>query len=208
MTKFLLNATRSLRTAWPVAGLLAWICVVGTGMGLLTAYVNRAEDPDLAPSYVSELASPFSHKYRLLMFAHPHCPCTAASLAELARVMARCADKVDATVHFFRPDDEPDEWVIGNLWRTAKSIPGVNVRIDSQALASTRFRSTISGEVLLYDPSGRLCFHGGITPARGHEGDSLGKSTVISIVTGDHGEVDHAPVFGCVFRPGTQPEGE
>jgi len=201
-----------------LAGLAVWLVAVGTGMGLLCAYTNRAGEPAAPPELVSDwpAASPegcdvanpsraaSSDKYRLLMFAHPHCPCTKASVAELARLMARCVGKVDATVYFYRPDEMPDEWVYGRLWNSAQAIPGVDVTIDRYAEVSTRFGTSVSGDVLLYDPSGRLRFHGGITSGRGHEGDSLGKRAVTSIVMGESANVDHAPVFGCVFRPGSK----
>jgi hypothetical protein len=188
----------------PRAGLAVWLVAVGTGMGLLAGYTNRAGEPAAPPASVSDWPAAASDKYRLLMFAHPHCPCTKASVAELARLMARCVGKVDATVYFYRPDEMPDEWVHGRLWNSAKAIPGVDVTIDRYAEVSTRFGTSVSGEVLLYDSSGRLCFHGGITSGRGHEGDSLGKLAVISIVMGESANVDHAPVFGCVFRPGSK----
>lgn len=189
---------------WHVAGLFAWLIVVGIGVSLLADYAHRPEEPAAAPESVPELTSNSTGRHRLLMFVHPHCPCTKASVAELARLMARCFGEVDATVYFYRPDSKPDEWVYGTLWNSAKAIPGVDVAIDRRAEAGARFQASVSGEVLLYDPSGRLCFHGGITPGRGHEGDSPGKDAVISIVRGESANVDHAPVFGCVFRPGSK----
>ena len=185
-----------------MAALAVWLAAVGTGMGLLSAYSNRAGEPAAPPASIADWQTPSPDKHRLLMFAHPHCPCTKASVAELARLMARCAGKVEATVYFFRPDDKPDEWVHGSLWNSAKAIPGVDVEIDRYAEVSTRFGTTVSGDLLLYDPSGRLRFRGGITSARGHEGDSSGKLAVIAIVNGENTNVDHAPVFGCVSRPG------
>ncbi|HZE13934.1 MAG TPA: hypothetical protein VE086_09265, partial [Chthoniobacterales bacterium] len=35
-------------------------------------------------------------KPTLLMFAHPHCPCTRASIGELAQIMAHAVGKVNA----------------------------------------------------------------------------------------------------------------
>jgi hypothetical protein len=80
----------------------------------------------------------------------------------------------------------------------------VQVRVDPDGAEADRFGSKTSGEVLLYDAYGGLRFQGGITPARGHEGDNLGKSTVASIVRGEPTDVGHSPVFGCVIRPAPQ----
>lgn len=184
-----------------IAALVVWIASVGAGMAFLTAYVNRAGATGIPPQVMSISGGPASHKYRLLMFVHPHCPCTTASLSELSRVMSRCSNQIKADVYFYCPDDKPDEWVTGNLWNSARAIPGVEAWIDRNALASTEFATAISGEVLLYDPVGHLCFHGGITAGRGHEGDNAGKTAVISMARKGRANVDHAPVFGCIFRP-------
>ncbi len=44
--------------------------------------------------------------------------------------------------------------------------------------------SSTSGQVLLYDPSGRLAFSGGITAARGHVGDNAGSDAIVGLVMG------------------------
>ena len=58
-----------------------------------------------------------------------------------------------------------------------------------------------SGQVLLYQPSGRLAFSGGITPARGHSGDNPGSDAVLSLVRREARQADGVPVtcrvFGC-----------
>jgi hypothetical protein len=144
----------------------------------------------------AEVSTP-DGKCRLLMFAHPRCPCTKASISELARIMVNASDKVDATVYFFQPRTSQEHWTTGELWESAAAIPGVRVEADPGGAAAKQFGSTTSGDVLLYDASGRLQFQGGITASRGHEGDNLGKSTVMSILRGDRANVDHSPVFGC-----------
>ena len=45
-----------------------------------------------------------------------------------------------------------------------------------------RFGAATSGEALLYSPSGKLLFHGGITPSRGHEGGSVGRDALVRCV--------------------------
>ncbi len=60
-----------------------------------------------------------------------------------------------------------------------------------------RFGVKGSGHVLLYQPSGRLVFSGGITPSRGHEGDNPGRAAVISLVLQGRSPVNRTPVYGC-----------
>jgi hypothetical protein len=50
--------------------------------------------------------------------------------------------------------------------------------------------------VVLYNAAGALLFSGGITAARGHEGDNAGREMVLAhLAANDAGR--RAPVFGC-----------
>jgi hypothetical protein len=68
---------------------------------------------------------------------------------------------------------------------------------DQGGVEARRFDVEGSGHVLLYAPSGKLLFSGGITPSRGHEGDNAGRSAIVSLILRGHAPVDHTPVFGC-----------
>jgi hypothetical protein len=54
-----------------------------------------------------------------------------------------------------------------------------------------------SGQVLLYDVSGRLVFRGGITAGRGHAGDNVGRDNVVAFLLHDTVPAESTPVFGC-----------
>jgi hypothetical protein len=56
-----------------------------------------------------------------------------------------------------------------------------------------------SGAVLLYSSDGKLLFQGGITPARGHQGDSFGRQRILALLDGDAPDRRDAPVFGCAL---------
>jgi len=111
-------------------GLCVWIVAVVVGWSVLTRYSNQASPRTTAPDLVIPAEVSQSAPYRLLMFVHPRCPCSVASLRELARVMSRCPREVDATIHFYRPETAGDDWVHGNLWDSAMAIPGVRAAID------------------------------------------------------------------------------
>ena len=53
-----------------------------------------------------------------------------------------------------------------------------------------------SGHALLFDRDGHLLFSGGITPARGHEGDNFGASAIAARLAGRPAPAE-TPVFGC-----------
>ena len=131
------------------------------------------------------------------MFAHPRCPCTRASIEELNRLLAQSSGRIAAHVLFFKPSSYPADWTHSELWRTAAAIPGVTVGDDIDNVLARKFGAGTSGYVLLYNPAGQLLFHGGITGSRGHAGDNLGESTVISLALGKSTGVTQTPVYGC-----------
>lgn len=134
----------------------------------------------------------------LLMFMHPHCPCSRASLNNLDRLMTHASDRVRVEILFVEPMDTKPGWARGALWDRATELRGVQVRVDRGGKEAKRFAATVSGQVVVYDEHGRLAFRGGLTPARGHEGDNRGMDLLIARFLGtDRSEYASTPVFGC-----------
>ena len=182
----------------PIAGLV-WIALLTTGFFSLareefTPVAGAAAHPAF-PARSTLALSP--DVPTLILFAHPHCPCTRASMHELAGLMASLQHRVAATVVFPLPQGVAPHWERGELWQEAVAIPGVRARADQDGRETERFGVKGSGHLLLYQPSGRLVFSGGITPSRGHEGDNPGRSAVVSLVVQGRSPVDHTPVYGC-----------
>jgi hypothetical protein len=143
------------------------------------------------------------------MFIHPQCPCSRASLGELANLMAHSPNRPNAYVAFVAPKGYPTSWVKSELWRTAAAIPGVHTVIDPDGLETRRFHSTTSGNVSLYNVAGDLVFSGGITPSRGHFGDSEGLDFALASLSGTTAKPYHSPVFGCpLFNKESGSEGQ
>ena len=138
----------------------------------------------------------------LVMFAHPRCPCSKASVEELALIVEQCGG--DAAIHvvFFRPvgDGNGNRWAKTALWDRATALPGVRVLDDPDGTESARFGAETSGHVLLYDRTGRLKFSGGVTAARGRGGANPGRDAVVAILTGGLVNRHETPVFGCSIR--------
>jgi hypothetical protein len=131
------------------------------------------------------------------MFAHPRCPCTRASVGELALIMRQCYGKVSAHVLIYEPGSSPGGWEQTDLWRRAGAIPGVHVHKDPAGVAARLFGATTSGAVVVYDASGRLVFHGGVTGSRGHSGDNAGRSSVVALINGELPGRHESFVYGC-----------
>jgi len=142
----------------------------------------------------------------LVMLAHPQCPCSHASMGELAQVMARVQGKIRAYVLFYTPRESGSDWQNTETRRSAAQIPGVIVLPDIDGAEAERFGAETSGHTFLFDPSGRLLFNGGITASRGHSGDNVGESALVSLIDNHTAKVGQTFVFGCSFK--TQSRGD
>ncbi|EDY18156.1 conserved hypothetical protein [Chthoniobacter flavus Ellin428] len=136
----------------------------------------------------------------LLMFAHPKCPCTRASLEELNRLLTHCQGQVTTHILFFTPEDAATDWTQTGLWQSARAIPGLRVEADLGGRQAARFGAETSGYVVLYDPRGELLFHGGVTAARGHAGDNTGETAIAALLGARQAETERTPVFGCTLQ--------
>jgi hypothetical protein len=176
-----------------------WIPAVGFGIHTIWQYADtpgRAATPPAAwPA--DTLVRPAPGRATLVIFAHPQCPCSRATIGELAWVMARCREKVEVSVWFYAPAQEPGNWPKTELWRSAAAIPGVRVFEDRDGNEARRFGASTSGQTLLYDPGGHLVFNGGITAFRGHSGDNDGRDAIVSLAFGETPMRRATPVFGC-----------
>lgn len=177
----------------------AWVLMVGIGLGFLWRYENTPGPTAAAPPRwpADSRVHPATDRATLVMLAHPHCPCSRASVGELARLMAQTRGRVTAYVLFLKPAGSSDDWEKTDLWQSAAGIPGVSVVVDDDGVEARRFHAETSGQTVLYDAAGRLLFSGGITGSRGHSGDNTGRSTLVSLLNTGEAERKAAFVFGC-----------
>ena len=176
-----------------------WLTAVTVGMSLVVRHSNTVSAIGKSPStwpldcQIQQDAA----RNTLLMFIHPLCPCTRASLRELARTLAQTGDRLDAYIVVFQPVNKPNNWSHTDLWNAATHIPSVKVISDVDSVIAFQFRVQTSGHVLLYDTTGQLRFSGGITAGRGHDGDNIGHSAIVSLVRGKGQYSNTCSVFGC-----------
>ena len=137
----------------------------------------------------------------LVLFIHPQCPCTAATLEELDRLLGHVGDRVATSVLVYSDEALGPEWTRSSSWSRAQRIPRVRVVADPLGGEAALFGAATSGQACLYAPEGTLLFSGGLTPARGHEGDSLGGAALQSLILGVAAP-PAAPVFGCPLSSG------
>lgn len=182
-----------------VTCITSWLLAIGAGLSVLWGYENTpggaAKPPRQWP--VDSRIRLERDRATLVMIAHPQCPCTRASIGELASLMAHSQGRLNAYVLFIKPTGFSDDWEKTDLWRSARSIPGVEAFIDNGGAEARRFNALTSGQALLYGVDGRLLFSGGMTGSRGHSGDNAGRSAIASLVNTGAAERDETFVFGC-----------
>ncbi len=185
---------------------LIWVCIcwaiaVGFGMHTLLAYKGKAGAAAPAPSVWPEnkLVPRATGKPMVVMFAHPKCPCTRASIAEFESLVAKATGAFEPVVVFFRPACGAGDWSESSLVKATRRIPRVRIAFDDDGMAARLFGAETSGHTLVYSAEGKLLFSGGITGSRGHIGDNAGSAAVLALLTKPSRTAppQTARVFGC-----------
>ena len=191
------GAPRRSRAVWAFAAV--WIMAVVAGLTVLWSWENTPGAAGDAPAQwpVESGLSRAANGPTLVLFAHPQCSCTRASLGEFGEILARATTRPRTYVVFLKPIGFGVDWEKTDLWRSAEKLPGVTVRRDDEGLEATRFGVVTSGQTVLYDESGALLFSGGITGARGHAGDNAGRASLVSLLNHGRTDLSLTSVFGC-----------
>jgi hypothetical protein len=183
-----------------------WVLLSAAWLGAISASIWAMLEFEMTPTAVARCPelwpqkSALVHSFErptLLMFVHPRCPCSRASVDELALLATSRSDELRMMVVFLKPPGFAGEWEKTDLWRSARQIPGVSVFCDDDGKETNRFRACVSGEVLMYAGEGHLMFHGGLTASRGHHGDNPGRTAIELLLAGKLTPPQQTPVFGC-----------
>jgi hypothetical protein len=190
------------------AAFAVWLCGASVGAVLMAKFSRIPGPAANAPAHwPAQSAIVLSRtNSTLVMFAHPHCTCTEASVGELERLMERTQGRISAHVLFLKPAELSANWTDTALWRRASGIPGVTVQMDTDGAEAQRFGSTTSGETMVYGADGHLLFHGGITISQGHEGDNHGLNAIVALSKTRSVRMARTPVFGCSLFANVCPE--
>jgi len=180
-----------------------WGLFVGAGFLALWSYGGTPGSGENAPEFWPK-ASNLVQKGgpTLVVFAHPLCPCTHATLTELENLLAVSGDRLETHVVFIAPVDADTSWQDSELWAQARGLKGVSCHADEGRYETTLFGARTSGTCLLYATDGRLLFRGGLTAARGESGASDGRRALARLALGLDSPVSATSSFGCpLFEP-------
>ncbi len=182
-----------------IAAFAAWAIALAIGLGAMFRYETTAGATAAVPATwpVDSQLPRHPNRATVVLFAHPMCACTRASLRELAAIMTDERIDADAIVAFIHPESVGDRWDDSPSWTLADRVPHATRFVDHDGIEAARFGAMTSGQVAVYDATGALVFAGGITASRGHVGDNIGTRAVrarLAAAPDDH--ADH-PVYGC-----------
>lgn len=186
-------------TKWFWMAAAFWFAGLAVAFGLIALEDGRAGAQGTAPQAwpaQSAIAAP-AGKPTLVMFMHPRCPCSSASLAEFERVMAHLSEPTNLVIVFVKPAGTPKGWEDSGLYRHACELKDVTVLVDEGGVEAGRFGARTSGQVVVYNAKGELSFQGGITAGRGHEGANAGQQGALESARGSQSCCDKTEVYGC-----------
>jgi hypothetical protein len=169
-----------------------WVLIVASGVVAMIRYDSTpAPAHQVATVWPDESAILFDASRPVLIMAiHPQCSCTRASLNELARMLPRIQGHPRIVVLLLGTD--------GNRYESQVKDMHLEALEDRQGMEAARFGFTTSGEVAVYGRDRALLYSGGLTGARGHEGDNFGEASALAALEhSGFGPSQNAPVFGC-----------
>jgi hypothetical protein len=200
---------RRTRALWLLAG-FAWAAALIGGFTILWRYAARPGDRAAAPARWPAASTLTRDPTRatLLMFVHPRCACSRASLVELGHLVARVRGRLAPIVAFVRPPGADDaDFARGELRTLAAALPEARLVDDAGGVEARRFGAATSGATLVYAPDGALAFSGGLTSVRGHEGNSFGQERIVALLAGRQPDRADSPVFGCALDESSPQQG-
>jgi hypothetical protein len=188
------------RTFWCAALFVVWLAAAVWGSwALLDFSLQPGEAPEVTPVWpAGSRLNRGENKPLLVVFFHPKCPCSRATLEELSVLLARSRG-LDVRAVFVSESDPDASLEEGGLWKQASRLPGVVPCKDPGGIEAAAFGGATSGDAFLFDAGGNLVFRGGLTVARGHSGDNLGVDTVAGLLEGKPASTTRTPVFGCAL---------
>lgn len=174
-----------------------WGAAVVVGIQRIWSYESTPGEPSSVPAIWpgSSLVSVDRERATVMMFVHPLCSCTRASLIELRETLDTMNRAPAVWIVLLSPQGIVEDWN-EHTSAIARRIPEATIVTDVEGKAAHEFGASTSGHVVAYDRDGSLMFSGGITEGRGHVGNNRGRRDLIAALRGGDRAHEH-PIFGC-----------
>jgi hypothetical protein len=185
------------KKAVTVAAAVVWLVACVAGAHAVMRYAT-------APGVVTTTPATWPHDTALqkssigntlLLFVHPMCPCTKATLSELKELVEN--HKLPVTVVVYTPEAAGAKWQESALVRDFRQLDNAAIVHDVDGIESRRFGVTTSGHALLYNSADELLYSGGITKARGEIGDNDARQCLQNQLSSPGQAALSQPTFGC-----------
>lgn len=187
------------RGRWIAATLVpAWLALLVIGYVGSVNFENRpgesAEPPRMWPAGTRLSLAPDGPT--VVMFLHPECPCSRASVTELANLVDANPQVARVHVVLVSAGDGHDARA-SVIARDLEAFNRAEITLDDHAELAHAFGSRTSGDALIFSPAGSLLFCGGLTVARGHVGAGRSSELAAKALRGMMTDPAETPVFGC-----------
>jgi hypothetical protein len=178
----------------------AWIVALAAGyLRMLTFETKPGAAGDSGPSWPQQTQMRLANEgMTLVMFLHPQCPCSSASVDQLRQLVER-HPAVGATYLLMVEAGNSGAGDNSALMADARQVPGATVCMDSDGQLARSFDCRTSGHLYVFDRAGKLRFDGGITSARGHAGPNAAADAAATAIDAGHAPLVRMPVFGCAL---------
>lgn len=187
---------------------LLWLALIVVGFSFLADYDRLANKSAVHMKHwpLASRIKRSSMEKTAVMFVHPLCPCTRASITEFCQLVTNFPQLRPVIVLSYV--EPTTDWNRKVIWDRCNSIPGAKIVVDRDGNEINAFRASTSGETFIYNEAGQLLFSGGLTGFRGHEGDNQSLDIAESTANGDLCAPQETPVFGCSLVDDPSPNKE
>jgi hypothetical protein len=178
---------------------LVWATSVFVAAGVLMWTSLQPGSPAEPPPTLPASAATFQRTGVTTLFValHPHCPCSRATIVNLEGALNAPNHNTNVIALIYRPRDRSADWTQTDTVQRLSALPGVRTVTDLDGHTAATLGMKTSGQIVAYDADGRLVFSGGITPSRGHEGESAGLQALSTLLANRSPTLAATSVYGC-----------
>lgn len=184
-----------------VAGTLVWLLVISVSIVWFSNYQKTPGATGSMPArWPNGTTLPRNQLGpTIVIFLHPKCPCSKASLRQLFDFTSHIESLEIVTV-LVLPDGTDKAFAQGPVMAVLEQEHHYRPILDAAGKEAAIFGAQTSGQALAYNHDGRLLFSGGLTSTRGHVGYSASILALLKALQDSRPAPGSYPVFGCQLQ--------